>query len=102
MVNMEGDSMTSSFDDDDDAFQSLLSNAISGIDSLHHMQYERRNRKRKASGKPGPKARSAQMKLYHLPDACVLPHFKRLSEYVENGTIKQHMDSGYGNDRSIY
>ena len=98
---MEGDIMTSGFDDDDDAFQTLLSDAISGVDSLRHMQYHRKNRKRKASGKPGPKARSVQMKLYHLPDACALPRFKRPAEYVENGTIKQHMDSGYGNNCSI-
>ena len=36
--------MLNSFDDDDD-FQTLLSNTISGVDSLRHMQYQRKDGK---------------------------------------------------------
>ena len=36
--------MITSFDDDDD-FQSLLSNVISGVDSLRYMPYQRKTGK---------------------------------------------------------
>ena len=36
--------MMNSFDDDDD-IRSLLSNAISGVDSLRYMPYQRKTRK---------------------------------------------------------
>ena len=75
-------------------FESLISSAISGVGSLRHMQYVRKDgtRKRKSSGKPGPKATTAKFKLYHLPDACPLPQFKSASEYQVGGTIKQHFN----------
>ena len=47
-LKMEDGIMMNSFDEEDD-FQSLLLNAISGVDSLLHMQYQRKDRKRKCS-----------------------------------------------------
>ena len=46
---MEDVIMINGFGDDDDC-QSLLLNAISAIDSLLHMQYQIKDRKRKCSG----------------------------------------------------
>ena len=48
-IMMEDGVMMNGFDDDED-FQSLHSNAISCVVSLCHMQYQRKDRKRKCSG----------------------------------------------------
>ena len=88
--------MMSSNDDD---FQGMLSNEITNVQSLRHLQYGKKLHgpsRAKAKKPRGPKPKSLQLKLYHLPDASGLPHFKARREYEVGGLIRQHMEQGYG------
>eukprot|EP00794_Sanderia_malayensis_P004921 gene4921-5568_t len=83
--------MAESFECED--FDNFLSNAISNVDTLRHMEYQKKSgTKKKSKSRRGPKATVVKLKLYHLPEASEIPNFA----VTTHGLVKQHMNQGYG------
>ncbi len=76
-----------------DDFDNLLLSAISNVDALRHMEFQKKNdTKKKSNSRRGPKATVVKLKLYHLPEASEIPNFA----VTTHGLVKQHMNQGYG------
>eukprot|EP00794_Sanderia_malayensis_P003899 gene3899-4443_t len=83
--------MAESFECED--FDNFLSNAISNVDTLRHMEYQKKSgTKKKSKSRRGPKVTVVTLKLYHLPEASEIPNFA----VTTHGLVKQHMNQGYG------